>query len=275
MLTRTGCAVVDERSIPVTAVVAIAGVGRAVRAVAVTVVIVVGLLVALAQVSAEIASAVVVEVARPYDYSTSLVVVMSHIAVVVESRAEVRAAVSSTVALEDAGCIVVEERAIAVDGVDAEVPRRAAGVDGTIEVILSHEADVLACRHDVAQVFVTIVQIAIIEVDGIVVTVNHIVHDIAHAVDEVVVDFVAVVVLHGSEVQLIGHAVGQIPGVVAHLAARHCHCAQANQSEQHCQEQSLFHLSWFFVGSTSFTTLCLYDTRRPRSLMPMINFYNF
>lgn len=113
--------------------------------IAVAVVVIVGLLVALAEVGSEVALAMGVEVVVPQDISTAgiTIVDIDGVAVGVVSCGYVQTAVCPTIVAENGGCVVVEERTVAVGGVDAEVPREVARVERTIEVILGHEADVL------------------------------------------------------------------------------------------------------------------------------------
>ena len=113
--------------------------------IAVAIVVVVGLLVALAEVGSEVALAMGFEVLMSYDVSSAgiAVVGIDGIAVGVVSSGHLQTAVSPTIVAENGGCIVVEERAVAVGGVNAEVPREIARINRTIEVVLGHEADVL------------------------------------------------------------------------------------------------------------------------------------
>ena len=81
----TRCTIVDLGRIPVTAIVTIARVSRTVIAIAVAIVIIIGLLVAVTQVGTEITTAMVVEVIRAYDTAPSRITVIRGITVIVEA----------------------------------------------------------------------------------------------------------------------------------------------------------------------------------------------
>ena len=205
----------------ITTVVTIARIGRTVRAIAIAIVIIIGLLVAVAQVRAEVVATMVIEGVRTHYPRITSEAVSAIIAVDVVAVRIVRTAVSAVILLVDDRSIVVVERTIAVNRVDTEVPRRTACVDGSIEVGLRHEANVLACRHDKAQVVITIVEIAIIAIDGIVVSVHHIGHKGRYVIDEIIVDLVAILILHGGKVQFVCHTIGEETCVITDIANLH------------------------------------------------------
>ena len=119
-------------------------------------------------------------------------------------------AVSTPVGGIEVRTSVEEIVAVGIAGIDAEVPVARTPVEGTIEVGGCDEGIPLPVIEDVAQVEVTTLPVGTI----------HIVY--AGDTHEVVeVDFVRGLVLGISQVELIGHLVGEEQGLVAGLLVAH------------------------------------------------------
>ena len=119
-------------------------------------------------------------------------------------------AVSTPVGGIEVWTSVEEIVAVGIAGIDAEMPIACIPVERTIEVGGCDEGIPLPCIKDVAQVEVTTLPVGTI----------HIVY--AGDTHEVVeVDFVRCLVLGISQVELVGHLVGEEQGLVAGLLVAH------------------------------------------------------
>ncbi len=125
---------------------------------------------------------------------------------------------TATIVLVTCRCIIIEERTVAIDGVDAEIPVATIAIDWAIEIVGSYEACVLTGIEHIAQVFIAVVEQTIILFDGIVVTIHYIVHDAIAGIDEVIVNLIHIVILEWSKVQLVCHAIAQEAGMGADAA---------------------------------------------------------
>ncbi len=144
------------------------------------------------------------------------------------------AGMATDVDLEADGQTHVEMSVVGIRHVRTKGPTAVVNTERSIETLCSHKAVVLIWVEHVREIFVTIVEVGIIAVDGVRVATLHIVEVIADGVDEVIVDFVAVVILHGREVEFVCHAVAQEARILPHLAPAKSHhieaCQHHNQS---------------------------------------------
>lgn len=227
-------AMIDLRRIVVAAVVTIAMILRAVVLVRIAVVVdaIVMAVITIAAHSTEIMTSMIVHVRRAMDdHRSAMDLMMMAATVVVVVVVDVR--VSTTVATVDGRRIEIEERAVAVDRVDAECPAATRAVDRAIEVIERDEAGILAGIEHEAEILIAVVEQAVVLIDGIVIAIHHIVHDTVNGVDEIEVDLIAVIVLHRSQVEFVGHAVAQEACIGANVAHRHCEHLSGHSQQNH------------------------------------------
>lgn len=128
------------------------------------------------------------------------------IAIDVVAMRMMMAAMSSVVGMIDVGRIE-EEVPSMIDVMNTEQPAAGIHVDGTQEVFAAEEGSVLDLIEDVAQVFVTVVEMVVVAVIGVIVASYDLVHIWVDRCDEVVVDFIAILILLWGKVELVGHAV--------------------------------------------------------------------
>ncbi len=209
---------IDLRRLLVAALVLVAMILCAVRLVRIAIVIdaILLLVVALAAYGAEVIAAVVLIRIGAEDIDRGLVDLYLVAVLIV-----VLVAVATLVGLIDGRCIVVEELAIAIDRVYAEVPGTAGAIDRTIEVVERHELGELTSGEHVAHILVAVVEQAVIGIDSIAVAIDDVVHDALCGVDEVEVDLVAVIILCRAEIELVGHTIADETCMGADVAQRH------------------------------------------------------
>ena len=152
-------------------------------------------------------------------------------------------------------CVVVEERPVAVDGIDAELPNAASAIDGAVEIFRCDKTLILtACEH-ITQIVVAVIQQVIILIDSIAVAVNDIVHDAVDLIDVVEVDFENVIILRGAEVKLVCHSVAQESRMIANgTCTESKHLGDSHQS-QHEAQHNLFHSRMFYRVNDSLVVL--------------------
>ncbi len=101
---------------------------------------------------------------------------------------------------------------------DAESPASARAINWTIEILQTQEACILVCIEHVAQIFITVVEQAVVVRDCIAIAIHYFIPDIVDGVNEVEVDLIAVIILHWSQVELVCHAIAQEACIRADVA---------------------------------------------------------
>ena len=119
----------------------------------------------------------------------------------------------------------VEVVTVRIAGIDAEVPVTSVPVQRTIEIGCCYEGIPLPVVQDIAQVEITALPVGSVHI----VTAGD-----THQVVEI--DLIGCLVLLVSQIQLVGHLVGQEQGLVASLLIAHCVCRDGCcQHHHHCE----------------------------------------
>lgn len=114
---------------------------------------------------------------------------------------------------------------VGVRDVDTEIPMVATGVDRPVEIVGTYEAAILAAAQHPTEIVVAYIQIVIITVERPFISPQHIVHHIAHGGNEVIIDFIDIVVLLVTQIQLVCHLIGKETGLLTYSAIAHSFCA--------------------------------------------------
>jgi len=146
---------------------------------------------------------------------------------------EVNPEVSAIIALIMMRLSEIKMIHISINLINTEQPTVMRRINGTEEIIHIHKSTVLRCRKDPTQIVIAIIQELIITVDCSRVSAHHIVHDVTDIVDEVVVHFIHIVILHGTQTELVCHTVGKETCIFTHLALAHGSHHRKTHTEHH------------------------------------------
>ena len=153
---------------------------------------------------------------------------MAAVTVIVAMATHSVPGMAATIGVIEVRTSEVEIVAVGIAGIDAEVPVTGVPVQRTIEIGCCYEGVPLPVEQNIAQVEITTLPVGAIHI----VTARD-----THQVVEI--DLIGGLVLLVSEIQFVGHFVGQEQGLVASLLVAHGVGRSSNCHHHQCEKQLL------------------------------------